>query len=152
MASQARSQVRPKRSVTRPDYRKLAEVSIPKVSKTQGKTTGAKREASDKSTQLFRLQVVDEDVGNELVKVHYIGYDSRFDEWRPKCDVVDMHMNDDLNMLEGSELTDSPEEVMVFNGPVGSVVLKPFSLYEELAYRIIFLKERRPHLLCINDL
>ena len=76
------------------------------------------------------------------MKVHYIGYDSRFDEWQPTSDVIDL--NDDLNDdLEGNEPSDNPsnnadERGMVFNGHLVAVstVSKPFSLYEELAYRV----------------
>jgi len=72
------SRIKPKRSTSRSDYRKLAELIIPSK-KAQWKTTGAKHNASDKSRH-FRLKIVDEDVDNELMKVHYVVCDSRFNE------------------------------------------------------------------------
>ena len=72
---------------------------------------------------------------DELVKVYYIGYDSRFSEWQTKSDVIDMN---DENTLEENEFRDNPwnnteEEGLIFTGPLGAVstVSKPFSLYEE---------------------
>ena len=44
------------------------------------------------TSELFRLEVVDTRInllGSEEVKVHYIGWDDQYDEWRPKSDVVD---------------------------------------------------------------
>ena len=132
--------VRPKRRTTRPDYRKLAYPYVPKRRKISKDT--ALKTINESSTQLFHLKVIDEDVDKELVKVHYVGYDSRFDEWRLKSDVIDLNKNPQSSndIAEGnSEVTENPEEIIVLNGPVGSsmsVISKPFSLYEELAYRI----------------
>ena len=89
---------------------------------------------SQSSAQLFRLEIVDEDNDNELVKVRYIGSSKRFDKWRPKSDVI--YLND-LNTPEGDELRNNPslnnadEWGMVFNnGPSGAEsfcqVSKPF--------------------------
>ena len=147
------SLARPKRSVKRPDYRKLADLNVPKLRKI----TGVKRETSNNtekiSTQLFRLQVIDENADSELVKVHYVGYDSRFDEWRPKSDLIDLNDDTSLNRVEGNELSENLEDIVVFNGPV-SIVAKPFSLYEELAYRIksLFLSTRKGDPVCCTSM
>ena len=114
---------RPKRRIPRPDYRIMADITVPKRTCSQQRAPKTGTQAHENPTQLFRLQVIDED--NELVKVHYVGYGNEFDEWRSKSDVVDL--NEDS--LEVSEITASPQEVI-------GAVLKPFSLYEELTYRI----------------
>ena len=43
-----------------------------------------------KDTTLYELEIVEEDVYNNKVKVHYIGYDSDDDEWRDKADIVSL--------------------------------------------------------------
>ena len=109
----ASNSFRPKRC-PRVDYTKLAN---PTLDLKSYKTTSAERHKdSPTSAQLFRLEIVDEDTDNELVKVRYIGYDSRFDEWRPKNDVIDLNTPDH----EGNELSDNSsnnadERGMVFN-------------------------------------
>jgi len=124
--------LKPKRSCTRRDYREMVRLSIPKPSR---KTANTKQEVSENARKLFRLEIVDENARNETVKVHYIGYSSRFDEWRAKIDVVDL--SDDINTVpEGSELADNVEDMSCLDSGPFSAVLKPFSLYEELAYKI----------------
>lgn len=129
------SNSRPKRSIPRPDYRRMANPIVPKCRKLRNKSS----ESSQHGSQFFRLQVVDEDASNELVKVQYIGYDSKFDEWQTKSDIIDLSKDlSDLTMPEGNELTDY-HEGMVFSGTTPgslSTISKPFSLNEELSYRI----------------
>ena len=116
---------RPKRCTARPDYRSMADVTVPKRRKI---TCPELKTPTNTNSQLFRLQVIDENSENELVKVHYVGYDNKFDEWRPKSEVIDL--NEDS--MKGNEVTENLQEV---NGHA-SAVSKPFSLYEELAYKI----------------
>ena len=40
------------------------------------------------SQRLYELEIVEEDDFTSRVKVHYIGYDSEYDQWRNKEDVV----------------------------------------------------------------
>ena len=42
-----------------------------------------------KDTTLYELEIV-EDVYNNRVEVHYIGYDSDDDEWQDKADIVSL--------------------------------------------------------------
>ena len=46
--------------------------------------------------KLYRLQIVEKDTSNELVKIRYIGYDSSYDEWRPESDIVDVNEEDHI--------------------------------------------------------
>ena len=119
------SNLRPKGCVPRVDYRKLANPSLNISTLKSYKTTGVKccKGMSQNSVQLFRLQIVDKDAGNELVKVHCIGYDSRFNEWQTKSDVINLN---DENRLEENELRDNPSNNtkvgLVFTGPLGGML------------------------------
>jgi hypothetical protein len=39
-----------------------------------------------KDNKLYDIEIVDEDGPN--VKVHYVGYDNKYDEWKPRSQVV----------------------------------------------------------------
>lgn len=39
-----------------------------------------------KDNKLYNIEIVDEDGPN--VKVHYVGYDEKYDEWKPRSQVV----------------------------------------------------------------
>lgn len=39
-----------------------------------------------KDNKLYDIEIVDEDGPN--VKVHYVGYDEKYDEWKPRSQVV----------------------------------------------------------------
>ena len=82
---------RPRRSVLKRDYREFADVKVPKRTKVS-KT----REIESPDDKLYRLQVVEKDAVNELVKVRYIGYDSNYDEWRPASDIIDLTEDDPI--------------------------------------------------------
>ena len=76
--------------------------------------------------QLYPLIVIDEDEERQLVKVHYEGYSSRYDEWRPKDDIVN------LDAGEGDANDDvAPTSEVLESGPVS-----PFNLYQELLINI----------------
>lgn len=36
-----------------------------------------------KDTKLYDIVVTEVDKANKILKIHYVGYSSRFDEWRP---------------------------------------------------------------------
>ena len=67
---------RPRRSISRLDYRILADISVPRRSRISTKSQS--KESPDK---LYRLRVLEEDKANDLVKVRYIGYSSTYDEY-----------------------------------------------------------------------
>lgn len=73
--------LRPKRSFPRVDYREIVRMGILKPSR--------KTMPSAKCQKLFRLEIIDKDARNKTVKVHYVGYDSSFDEWRTKSGIID---------------------------------------------------------------
>ena len=76
---------RSQRSRERVDYKALQE-GPPLVRDSVNNVTWSTKE-------LFRLTVLDnrvDDDGRCFVKVHYIGWDKKYDEWRPASDVVDI--------------------------------------------------------------
>ena len=86
---------RPRRSIVRPDYRSLANISVPRPSYC---TSRGKENSSD-SDKLYRLTVV-EDEANGMVKVHYIGYSHEYDEWRSNEDIVELNVEDESSFDE----------------------------------------------------
>ena len=58
--------------------RDLCQVQLPR----------AKYIKKDIDGTLYELEIVEENVYNSRVKVHYVGYDSACDEWRDKADIV----------------------------------------------------------------
>ena len=78
---------RSRRSVERVDYKKLSDG--PSI-KLQFK---GNQPQSWSSKTLFPLTIIDnklDDNGTLLVKVHYAGWDAKFDEWRPATDVIEI--------------------------------------------------------------
>ena len=49
-------------------------------------------------SRLYDVEVIEDDPRAQKVKIHYIGYSSRYDKWRPLSDIVDKRnllMNED---------------------------------------------------------
>ena len=69
---------------------------------------------------VYPIEVVDEDSSTSAVKVHYIGYSSRHDEWKPKQDIIILGDDPDPN-------PDTQEP---------GTLAEPFSLNQELASKI----------------
>ena len=63
------------RKKERKDYKQLSDLQLLKLR--------AKRD-----DKLYELDIVEEDVLTQRVKVHYIGYGSEDDEWRDKDEIV----------------------------------------------------------------
>ena len=82
------------------NFRELADIKLPKAER-------AKRLDPD---ALYDVQILERDVANGKVKIHFVGYSSSYDEWRSVSELVDKAI--------GVE-----EDI-------------PFSLHEELASRI----------------
>ena len=120
---------RPRRSVLKRDYREFADVKVPKRTKVL-KT----REIESPDDKLYRLQVVEKDAVNELVKVRYIGYDSNYDEWRPASDIIDLTEDDPIqedSISLGSKSIGDRCDLIRQMPPINQ-----YSLYEELLFRI----------------
>ena len=108
---------RPKRSVSRPNYCELADVKIPR----RTPSTKVNRATSSESSTLYRLKILERDDRNQRVKVRYVGYSRKYDEWRKADDIVDLNESDN-----------SDEETVSLLGSQ----LSKFCLFEELACQI----------------
>ncbi len=65
------------RKRTSKNYRKLVSVSLPR----------ADLRVTQKHGLLYPIKVIEEAEGR--VKIHYMGYDDKHDEWRPNDEIVD---------------------------------------------------------------
>ena len=83
---------RPKRSIARQNYQKLADVKLPKKT---FKDNSSKSNSSTlpEASVLYRLRELESD--GDLVKVRYIGYGSKYDEWRGLEDIVNLEYVDE---------------------------------------------------------
>jgi len=110
---------RPKCSISKLNYRELADVKLPKRRRISNSKTPSASSSSD-SLVLYRVKVLESD--GDRVKVSYIGYDSNYDEWRRKDDVIDLDNDDEYD----SDVPSACRRQLV----------TPFSLFEELAHNI----------------
>ena len=63
----------------RKDYKQLSDLQLPRLRAKQ-------------DDKLYDLDIVEEDVLTQRVKVHYIGYGSEDDEWRDKDEIVHLKL------------------------------------------------------------
>ena len=75
-----------------------------------------RRQQKDSATKEYPVKIVERDAAGQ-VKIHYIGYSSRHDEWKPESELVD------LPVQRSSSSTDLD-------------LLHPFNVYDELSYCI----------------
>lgn len=113
------------RSISRCNYRSLADVSLPQRSSSSSRSNRGK---NDDAGKLYWLTVVEEDQEKGLVKVHYVGYENKYDEWRLKEDIVDIHE-------EVSDSSSDESHEGDFDDPQ-SLNRTQFCLYDELGSRI----------------
>ena len=87
-----------------------------------------KKKSKTSSNKLYRVRVIEED--GDLVKVHFIGYSSREDEWKTREELV---------LLQGGATPDSDDardsSATETSQPCCDV-WQPFSLYRELGNKI----------------
>lgn len=76
---------------------------------------------------LYPLRIVEEDDEQQLVKVHYEGFSSRFDEWRAKNDIVEISTYE-------SEVDNEEDPANIESEPDGPI--SPFNPYHELLVNI----------------
>ena len=78
------------RMLERADYRRLADVEVPRTSTT---TTP---QASD---ELYPVEIVERDESRGLVRVHYTGFSRQYDEWKEAGEIVPLNEKGELNKL-----------------------------------------------------
>lgn len=113
---------RPKRSVSRPNYCELADVKVPR----RTPSTKVNMATSSESSTLYRLKILECDDRNQRVKVRYVGYGRKYDEWRKADDIVDLNESDSSDQ----------ETVSLLGRSEGRSQLSKFCLFEELACQI----------------
>ena len=79
--------MRSKRSVGKVDYKDLADIKLPKRN-----WVTCRRKASSDQSVLYRLKILE--CNEDRVKVRYIGYGSKYDEWRSSDEIVDLEEGD----------------------------------------------------------
>ena len=102
MAERERTERRALRHTERINYRKLSDLKLPRAIKVKS------------DDRLYPVEVVDKE--DHRVKIHYLGYDSSYDEWREQDDVVP---------LTSPAIAENSQ-----------TLLHPFSLYAELGIKI----------------
>ena len=70
------------RALRRLNYKEMSEVRLPR----------AKRVQKGGDDKLYPIEIIDSE--RDRVKVHYVGYDSSYDEWRESGDVVPLDSPD----------------------------------------------------------
>ena len=134
---------RPRRSIKRPNYGELADMKVFKYCKPRARkqAKGELPAPTRKLRAVYRLNIVERDEANELVKVRYIGYDSSYDEWRPETDIVnlDEEANQEDIAENSAEKMAIPLLVLSSSDTGGATVLdlfpeKHYNLYEELLF------------------
>jgi len=111
-----------KHAVYRANYCQLADVQVPK--RTQNNTRN--RATSSSTPELYHLWTLDRDEENGRVKIRYIGYSVKFDEWRKEEDIVNLGVD-----------YSSSEEMSPFSCQSTQLpMVTKFCLFEELGFRI----------------
>ena len=84
----------PRRSASHPNYAELANVRVPKRRRIANNGIHAISDVVDDPLQ-YRLEIIEEDAENsDRVKVRYIGYSSKYDEWRTRNEIVELSENE----------------------------------------------------------
>ena len=113
---------RPRHSNSKRNYRKLADVKIPRKSSMVTRSIKSTKVVLPSSDSLYRLKVIEKDDKNGCVKVRYIGYGQGCDEWKLVEDIVEL--SESSSIEEASSVTATPWSV------------GKLCLYKELTYRI----------------
>ena len=107
------------------DYSQLADIKLP-----QEKKVRTKEAAND---ELYPIEIVERDAeSNGRFKIHYVGYSSKFDEWRDDSEIVSF----DSATSQGSMDTERPSRDGYSTATVIDTVVTPFSLYNELSIKV----------------
>ncbi len=76
----------------RKDYRKMADIKLPRPERVRGKAEGA----------LYPVEVTESEGGR--VKIHYIGYSDRHDKWRQEEELQDWESEQGVEQYQAFDL------------------------------------------------
>ena len=110
---------RARRDHPRVNYKEPTERDIYVEGSKVSKPSSNRTKKSSKSSDIYPIEVVDEDSSSSQVRVHYIGYSSKHDEWKSKEDIISLGDDPDPNPNTES-----------------GILVNRFSLYGELRSRI----------------
>ena len=120
---------RPRRSVPRKNYREMASLQLPSVKRCKVDSAEKANGNTEESNELYRLEVIKEDLIHDRVRVRYIGYEG--DEWRPRSDIITLPSDSESD-------SESVEDELPAMSCHGNNTAFPGSvnLYEQLATKI----------------
>ena len=103
-------------------YRDLVHFKLPKSTPTPNR----RRKITETSARdnLYPVKIVQKE--GDKVKIHYIGYGKKYDEWKDQCD-VELITGDEVSQCESAIQEQDELPVQVY---------KPYSLYNDLSVRI----------------
>ena len=107
-------------------YRNLVTFKLPRRSLRDGRVKVSRSRKVEAARNSFPVKVLQKE--GDKVKVHYVGYDKRYDEWKNQCD-IEMITEDMVSQPESIQIE---READIDN----SVVYKPYSVYKDLIVRI----------------
>lgn len=76
---------RPRRSIPRVNYKSLVYSKLPRAQLQEPSSSSQ----ADDLDRLYRVNIIDEE--EDQVKIHYIGFSRKYDEWRPKSEVTSLN-------------------------------------------------------------
>ena len=108
-AGRATGRLRSKRRI---NYREASDVRLPRAERVQAR-----------SDKLFPVEVVKKE--DKRVKVHYVGFSTKYDEWREECEIESVCTSET-----------SPEAANSENTVCDGCSFEPFSLHNYLKVKI----------------
>ena len=107
-------------------YRDLVTFKLPWRSLKDGRVKVSQSRKTEAARNLFPIKVLQKE--GDKVKVHYVGYDKRYDHWKNQCDIE--AITEDV--VSRPESIQNGREADIDN----SIVYKPYSLYKDLSMQI----------------
>ena len=104
-------------------YRNLVTFKLPRRSLRDGRVKAIRNRKTEAAHNLFPIKVLQKE--GDKVKVHYVGYDKKYDKWKNQCDIE--AITEDV--VSQPESIQNEREADIDN----SIVYKPYSLYEDLS-------------------
>ena len=99
------------------DYKRLSDTKLPRAKRVR------RQKPDDICDELFPIEVLQQE--DQRVQVHYIGYDTKYDEWKDEAEIECLTDNE-------AEVEDSPVYLEMDSRSVG-MCYKPLSLYDILS-------------------
>ena len=109
-----------KRKQNKVDYKQLSDTKFPRAKRVR------RQKPDDICDEVFPIEILQRE--DQRVQVHYIGYDTKYDEWKDEAEIECLTDNE-------AEAEDSPVFLEMDSQSVGTCY-KPLSLYDILRVRV----------------